>query len=348
MFSFLLLLLGIAIIVIVFIDFIVTVFMSKGAGFLTEIISTSVAKIFKKLVGHKGDNHLLDYTGLVIIITMVTTWVTFLWLGTTLIYQFESGSIIHNETKTPASFIEKLYFTGYTLSTLGMGDYLPNGIFWQIYTAVASFTGFIILTVCITYIVPVINNIIEKNVLSLRIASLGESTVEFLNNAYDGESFDNICDQMSPLANEIFRYSKNHLAYPILHHVHNSDKAENTILKLVSLDESIGILLYHIPKSKCPQRINLQQVRRSITSYLNSIKYIQPSATTPPLPDFERISQMLGIELINTQNPERQKLYEELNLRRRFLKGIVEDDGWEWKDLEGEKYETELEAKNTP
>jgi hypothetical protein len=339
--SIFLMILGILLTLVVLYDFVVTVFIMKGEGFITEFINLLMSRFFKTIVGHKGENKLLDYLGLIIIISMVTTWILLVWFGITLIYQVDPNVIIHNETKLPANFSEKFYFVGYTLSTLGPGDYSPQEIHWQIITSLISFMGFVIITICITYIVPVINNILEKNTLSLKIASLGESTTEILKNAYNGKNFTGLSDQLPSMANDIFKHSKNHLAYPILHYVHNSDKSENTILKLASLDETLTILMYHVPKEQCPQELNLQQVRKAITSYLNSIKHVKPSELPPPLPDFNKISKDLNLSLTNIDKADIHDIYTNLEKRRCLLKGIVEDDGWEWKDLQGSKFKTE-------
>jgi hypothetical protein len=137
----------------------------------------------------------------------------------------------------------------------------------------------------------------------------------------------------------IQRYSKNHLAYPILHHVHNSDKSENIVLNLVSLDEALTIFMYHIPESLRPSRMVLHQVRKSIDSYLSSVKHIEPAAETPPLPDLESLGSSLDIKLENSEKREIKKLYNTLESRRRLLRAFVHHDGWDWDDVNWEKYE---------
>ncbi len=337
------LIIGIVLLAAVTFDFMQTVFIPKGAGLLTQYITISVALFYKLLTGNNGSNKLLDYKGLAIIITMITTWLTLIWFSVTFIYAFDASSVIDGQTKENATFIEKLYFTGYTLSTLGLGEYQPHGKFWMVFTSMVSVTGFIIVTISITYIVPVINNIIEKITLSLQIASLGESPEKMLINGYDGSSFEGLSDQFSSLSSSIFRYAKNHAAYPILHHVHSSDKDENTILKLVSLDEACTLLMYHIPEEKCMQKINLQQVRRAITFYLESLRNVKKSEEQPPPPNFDLLEESLGIRLKNRRGNDLEKLYEKLGPRRQLLKGLVEDDGFNWQSLKGNKFQRNMD-----
>ncbi len=339
------LIIGIGLLIAVTFDFMQTVFIPKGAGFITESITISVATLYKVLTGNNGANKFLDYKGLAIIITMIATWLILIWFSVTFIYAFDASSVIDSQTKENATFIEKLYFTGYTLSTLGLGEYQPQGNFWMVLTSIVSVSGFTIVTISITYIVPVINNIIEKLTLSLQIASLGESPENMLINGYDGQNFEGLSDQFSTLASNIFRYAKNHAAYPILHHVHSSDKDENTILKLVSLDEACTLLMYHIPEEKCLQKINLQQVRRAITFYLESLRNVEISKTSPPHADFDKIEEALGIRLENRDGEKHQEIYQKLSARRSLLKGLVEDDGFSWKDLKGNKFQRNSEIQ---
>jgi hypothetical protein len=51
------------------------------------------------------------------------------------------------ETNSPTTVVNKIFYTGYTLSTLGLGDMEPEGNFWDILTAILSFTGLILISI---------------------------------------------------------------------------------------------------------------------------------------------------------------------------------------------------------
>jgi hypothetical protein len=57
------------------------------------------------------------------------------------------------ETNSPTTVVNKIFYTGYTLSTLGLGDMEPEGNFWDILTAILSFTGLILISIAITYLI---------------------------------------------------------------------------------------------------------------------------------------------------------------------------------------------------
>ena len=334
---------GIILLLIVIFDIAVTVFVSKGAGFYTRFITLSVAWIFKLLVQNRGYSKLLEYKVVFIIGGMVSSWITLSWIGTALIYASDYDSVINGQSGVAAYFIEKVYFTGYTLSTLGQGDFIPSGYFWEIYTSIASFVGFIIITICITYIVPVISNIAQKNKLALKIASLGESTEKILINGYNGNDFSSFTAECDDLADDIFLYAENHTSYPILHHVHNHEKNQNIILKLMSIDEACNILLRHVPEQKIKEKLAVQQVRHAITVYLRSVRNISPADIGPDLPDFKGFSHALGFQLINTRPDDLQRIYSKLEYRRCLFLAIIKDDGFDWDDLEGDLFDSKYD-----
>jgi hypothetical protein len=328
---------------VIFYDFIYTIFIPKGAGPITQFITLSLARLFKIFIYRKGSNSLVDFQAPVIIVFMMLVWVLVVWLGVALIMSSDYDSIVRNDSEIPATFAQKLYFTGYVLSTMGLGDYKPNGIVWQLYSSLMSAMGFAMLTTSVAYFVPVIHNIIQKNTLTLSIASLGESPNEILINGYNGKDFSDLEQPFLNLTLSIFQYAKNHAAYPILHHVQSSDVTENVNIKLAALDEVCTILLFYIPEKASMKKVNLMGVRRAITYYLQSIRYVKASEKTPPMPDILNLSHVLGLKIKNDSPHDMQTIYLRLQHRRRLFKGIIEDDGFSWDDINNESKGSQLD-----
>ncbi len=325
--------LGLTIFILNFYDLIVTVLSPKGAGVLTEKVNIYGSRLYSTIVGKKGLNKLLEYKVIFLILSIIIVWILLTWISCTLIYMSYPYSIVNSETELSSNTLQKLYFTGYTLSTLGPGELKPNGIEWQLFTNFVSFFGFFIITICITYIVPLVSNLTQSKALSLRIAGIGESTQSILSNSYNGENFEELSGQFSSLASDILKYATNHLAYPILHYVHHSNPSENIILKMVCLDETLNIFINNIPQEHVKNPLGLQQLRRSITVYLDTLKNLKPSFQAPPLPDFDIYKSALPIEFINTEPVQLQKIYNKLQDRRKVHLSNVEMDGWQWSDI---------------
>ncbi|MGB3851811.1 MAG: potassium channel family protein [Tunicatimonas sp.] len=339
-----LLVLGILIVGIAVSDFAVTAFVPTGEGKITAFIGRFCFKALMTLAGKEGNHRILNYIGLFCIFLTIFTWTLLLWTGFSCIYISDPNSILVGSDKSPTDVFEKIYHVGYTLSTLGIGDYVPGNNFWRVFTSFVSFVGLVTVTMSITYLVPVISNAIQKRSLSLQISSLGEAPEQIVINGFNGKDFSDLSNILSDLSAGIFLYTQNHVAYPILHHMHSNNPSENVVLKLVALDEALTIFLYHIPEDKRPNLIEVQSVRRAITAYLKTITYMEPTDEAPPRPRFEMIEEFTGLKLKRTQPPHIDELYEALDKRRKLLYADLQMDGWQWADMHGEKYITDLDV----
>lgn len=340
----LLLALGILIVSIAISDFAITAFVPTGEGKVTAVIGRLCFKALMFLAGKKGNQRILNYIGLFCILLTISTWTVLLWIGFSCIYISDPNSVLVGSSKAPTDTFEKIYHVGYTLSTLGIGDYVPGNNFWRIFTSFVSFIGLVTVTMSITYLVPVISNAIQKRSLSLQISSLGETPEQMVINSYNGKDFSDLSNILSDLSAGIFLYTQNHVAYPILHHMHSNNPSENIVLKLVALDEALTVFLYHVPKQIRPNLLEVQSVRRAITAYLKTITYMDPTDEPPPLPRFEMIEEFTGLQLDCTHGPSCDELYGALAKRRKLLYADLRMDGWQWEDMHGEKYITDLDV----
>ena len=339
-----LLILGILIVGTAITDFAITAFVPTGEGRITALVGRGCFKTLMFLSGKEGNHRLLNYIGLLCILITISTWTLLLWTGFSLIYISDPNSVLVGSSKAPTDTFEKIYHVGYTLSTLGIGDYVPGNNFWRIFTSFVSFIGLVTVTMFITYLVPVISNAIQKRSLSLQISSLGETPEQIIINSYNGEDFSDLNNILSDLSAGIFLYTQNHVAYPILHHMHSNNPSENIVLKLVALDEALTIFLYHVPKHQRPNVLEVQSVRRAITAYAKTITYMDPAEESPPLPRFSMIEEFTGLQLERTQGAACDELYGALAKRRKLLYADLQMDGWQWADMHGEKYITDLDV----
>lgn len=343
----LLIVVGTSLLLLAISDFATTAFVPTGEGRITAVVGRSVYRLMLWLSGKNGRNPQLNLIGLIVIFTIITIWIVLLWAGFSMIYVSDQNSVLVGSNKAPTDTFEKIYHVGYTLSTLGIGDYVPGSNFWRVFTSFVSFIGLVTITMSITYLVPVISNAIQKRSLSLQISSLGETPEEIVINSYDGKDFSEAGSALSTLAGEIFLYTQNQVAYPILHHMHSSNPSENIVLKIAALDEALTILMFHIPNELQPNHLQIQSVRRAITAYLKTVRYMKPADEQPPLPRFHIIEEYTGVKLERTSDPYLDEVYRALDKRRRLFWADVQNDGWDWTDMHGEKYVTDLDTRYT-
>jgi hypothetical protein len=152
--------------------------------------------------------------GRFIVLGTPTTWIVLLWAGWSLVFASGDG-IVDSATAAPAPLGDTVYFTGYTLFTLGNGELRPEGTGWQLATSFATLSGFALLTMAVTYIVPIIRSAGSRRKLAALIARHGTTVDEldrWLGEA-DGKSVDAMADSIAGI-------TESHATFPALTYLH--------------------------------------------------------------------------------------------------------------------------------
>lgn len=336
-----LLIAGIVITLITFFEVIYTTLAPNGAGIITQRASSLLWFLFLLLSGRTGKKQVLNLAGFSITIAVLFIWIVLIWVGTILIFCSDADSVVNGITGLPATTWEKIYYTGYTISSLGNGEFIPNGKYWQIYAACISMTGLMMITIAITYLVPILSAEITKRQLSIYIASLGANPQDIIINGWNGQNFERLEKHFNRLSLMIMKHGQNHLAYPILHYFHNTDKKACAAIQLVNLDEALTILLLYVPEKYRASNEDINPVRKAITSFLITLRsaFITAAEKSPEPPELDQLSEA-GIKLKNNGSQEKQLNF--LSERRKLLLGLMLSDGWEWRDRNTEPFGDDL------
>jgi hypothetical protein len=333
--------LGIILLIITAADLISTSLSVRGAGFLTRRLSKSIWSTLLIINKKMGRKKVLQFGGAIILVSILINWLLLIWLSASLLFISSPNSLMNVETNSTTTVVNKIFYTGYTLSTLGLGDIEPEGDFWDILTAILSFTGLILISIAITFLIPVVSAEITKRKISVNINTLGGSVEEILLNYWNGKDFKELEQPFIPLIDSIILHAQNHKAYSVLHYFHSSDKKEAFVLNITNLDEVITVLLHSIPKNQQPSHNILIRLRKAISSYLVTLPatFITPGKKTPPI---QRLTELKikGITVLSDATVDVE--YKKLATRRRLLLSLINDDGWEWTDLQCGTYDHEI------
>jgi len=269
-----------------------------------------------------------------------------IWISASLMFISDPGSLMNVETNSSTTVINKIFYTGYTLSTLGLGDMESTGDFWDVLTAILSFTGLILISIAITYLIPVVSAEITKRKISVYINTLGGSAEEILLNYWNGKDFKELEQPFISLIDSIILHAQNHKAYSVLHFFHSSDRKEAFVLNLTNLDEALTVLFHNIPAEQRPPFNVLIRLRKAISSYLVTLPatFIKPGKETPPVMVYTTLENK-GIRILSGETVNLE--YEKLKTRRQLLLSLIKDDGWEWTDLKTGSYNHEINMSET-
>ncbi|NES69429.1 MAG: two pore domain potassium channel family protein, partial [Okeania sp. SIO2D1] len=158
-----LILVGLAILIYVHIDALVTILTVGGGGPLTSRLASGIWYLALRVHGGNRSRHrLLAITGSLMLVMVVLLWFIATWAGWSFVFCAVDKAVVSSTTLVPASNLDRIYFVGYTLSTLGMGNFKPLGFTWQMAVSIASIDGFFLVTLGLAYILSVVTAVAQK------------------------------------------------------------------------------------------------------------------------------------------------------------------------------------------
>ena len=182
------LLLGVAVLLLVVVDLLwTTLWVEGGAGPITSRLMSVLWTTFRRLFGNRP--RLLSLSGPTILVLSLVTWITLFWVGWLFLFAAGEGSLIDTRDAGGISWIERFYFVGYTLFTMGTGDFTPKDGIWQIATALTTASGMLFVTLSVTYILNVLGAVTQKHSLASTIHGLGGRSVDIIETGWDGDTF---------------------------------------------------------------------------------------------------------------------------------------------------------------
>lgn len=278
----------------------------------------------------RGSSKLLEYAGPTMLVVILGAWILGLWLGFFLMLMADTASVVSSSTESPATPLEKLYYAGFTVATLGVGDYIASGDTWRLLTDLAAFAGLAFITTAITYFVQVLSAVTVQNKLSLYVSSMSSTPQEILTNSWTGETFDPFYAHVANLNEMLIEHITNHHSFPVIHYFHSSDPEKAVILAIVRLDEAYQLLCRAETAGSGERQLALHMLKETLDQYREMMKSgftakTRPS-TTPPAPDLAPLAKA-GISINPAQTVDSD------GQRREVLTALLERDGWSGKDV---------------
>ncbi|MGB7841738.1 MAG: potassium channel family protein [Salinimicrobium sp.] len=229
---------GLVLIIIIFLDFFHTTLSGNGFGFLSGILNRTLNRI---IIQNKART-IFNYSGMTHLLVNTFFWLAFLFLGAYIIYTAGEEMVIQESTLLPARYSDRFYFTSYVLSTVGIGDFVPGTMVSRVVTGILSFTGFVMVTTGLTYLLSVVSSVLSKKELSFYIATMGKDVEELYNFFKKEDNLSGLISDANNLRQEILKNASSYLAFPMVNYFLTKEREAALILQLAKLYEVLVVL----------------------------------------------------------------------------------------------------------
>jgi hypothetical protein len=242
-------LLGSVLVVLAWLDVVQTSLTMKAGGPLTRQIIRLYGLFLIYLPNGRTANWLRSQIGTLSLMTTLISWVAMLWTGWWLVFCGDPEAVVHGTTNAEAGWLDRLYVAGYAISTLGTGDFVANTAAWRVVLAVAGTTGFALMTLSITYALPIMGGVVEIRTLALTIGTLGD-TVKSLEQMWMARqsASDHLGTRLQSIESDLARVDRQHAVYPVLHLFTSRDARTALDVNLARLYDFLLIASRKTPK----------------------------------------------------------------------------------------------------
>ncbi|WP_135366651.1 potassium channel family protein [Halosimplex halophilum] len=320
--------LGTSFLVLVVIDLLwTTLWVEGGAGPLTTRLMSWTWRLLRRVAGHRP--RVLSLAGPIVLVLSLTVWICLLWFGWTFLFAGGESTLMDTRDPGPIAWTERFYFVGYSVFTMGNGDFTPRDGLWQIVTGLTTASGMLFVTLSVTYVLNVLGAVTQKRSLASSIHGLGGGSTEILERSWDGDSFQGLEVPLNSISGQLDTLTSNHKAYPILHYFYTPQTEQAPVTNIAVLDEGLTLLEFGVSEQDRPSEIAIGQARSSVQDYLNTLDtaFVEPAQRTPPAPALGVLRDS-GIPTVSDQQFDES--LDSIDDRRRTLLGLIEADERRW------------------
>lgn len=221
-------LLGAALLFFVIDDVYVTILQARGqSGPVSEFVYRSIWSIARSIafkLSRSRRHKLLNSIGPLLMPLLVAVSIMLVIIGYALIYfpgmpeKFNFG----REGAGPR-FVDAIYFSGTTLTTVGFGDISPRAPEMKIVAIIEAVSGFGLISLAVTYLIVVYSALEHKRAIALSFyhsAEGGADVVGFIKHHFVAGRLLGLTATLRTAARDLQETLESHFEHPIIHYFH--------------------------------------------------------------------------------------------------------------------------------
>ena len=263
---------------------------AEGAGPLTRRVGQGVWRALT----HRAapDARRRRAAGALVLLATAALWVGLVVGGWALVFAGLPGHVASSSTGAPADLGDRLYFGGYAVATLGNGDFRPATGLAQALTVAAALSGLFLITLTVTYLLPVISAVTEARRLASSIHALGASGEEIVRRAWDGRGFTALERQLERVADALTLHTERHFTYPVIHYFEGGERRTAFAPNVAALADALLLLGQAVAEEVRPAPSALRGLDAALGTFADTLggSFVGTAGEAPPAPSAARLA----------------------------------------------------------
>jgi hypothetical protein len=245
------LLLGSLLLVVLVVDVLLTVFVPRGGpGAVTSSAYRLAWSLWRRAAGRvpaRRRRRFLSLGGPALLPLTVLLWAGELVLGFALLYLPFSDRLVYPDGERPLdAFSGALYLSGYSATTLGVGDVHPDDALVRLLTTAQAGLGFALFSVSIAYLLSVYGALQRSKELALEVSQYlglaeGADSVDALVQTVSEEHEDELAAWLSQVTSRLISATEAQEQYPLVQYFHVPEDRRALTLTLPVLLELLTV-----------------------------------------------------------------------------------------------------------
>jgi len=245
-------LVGVALLVLLVWDVHVTVFVPRGpAGPVAGRLYRWAWDAWRSVCGTRSAHarRRLAALGPLLVPVTVTIWALMLLIGFALMMLPFAGKFLIEGAVAFPPWFSALYVSGYSVTTLGVGDVIPQGMPLRLIMIFASACGFLLISIAVTYLLSVYASLDRMTSLAFDIHRFigrvdGETPATLLVRATQADGDGELRSWLAGTASTLAQVVQDENEFPLLHYFHMPDErslplALTDLMQVVTLCRSM-------------------------------------------------------------------------------------------------------------
>jgi hypothetical protein len=250
--------LGSAVVLLALVDVFYTVlFPGSGHGPMRRPLARAVRWLFRqsRRLSPAARRRVLPYAGPVEVTATLLSWFLLLLVGWATIYLPALGDGVRAATgPTDRSWWTALYFSGYDLTTLGLGDLVATTPAYRVAVVVEAATGFMAFTLAISYFISVYGTLTGRNTFAMalhdRSGGTGRGSMVVRTLWHEGPVSASL--HLTSMAEGLRQLVQTHSSYPVLRSFHYQREYDALPRMLLTCWETVTLLRTSLDLASAP------------------------------------------------------------------------------------------------